>query len=157
VRSKSGTMIAREITYIAAWIMPKLLTIRARRFSTWTMITSGTLKLPENPLGLLTRPPAAKRMLLIMQDPSIRPRHGINDDLVQPLLHKRLIPFLHRSPRISRQLVQSTHTTPRLRTRKLQRSSLLRLLIQTLLCIRFIQSGRQPMTCGRKMYIFGVI
>jgi len=137
--------------------MSKLLTIRARRFSTWTMITSGTLELPENPLGLLTRPPAAKRMLLIMQDPSIPPRYGINDDLVQLLLHKSLIPFLHRSPRISRQIVQFTHTIHRLRTRKLQGLSLLRLLIQTLLCIRFIQSGRQPMICGRTIYIFGIL
>lgn len=106
MRSKSGTMIAREITYIAAWIMPKLLTIRARRFSTWTMITSGTLELPENPLGLLTRPPAATRMLLIMQDPSISPRHEINRNLLQSLLHNRFIPIAHRSPRISTSLIQ---------------------------------------------------
>lgn len=121
------------------------------------MITSGTLELPENPLGLLTRPPAAKRMLLIMQDPSIPPGYGINDDLVQLLLHKRLVPIFHRYARISRQLVQFTHTIHRLRTRKLQGLSLLRLLIQTLLCIHFIESGRQPMICGRTMYIFGII
>lgn len=120
------------------------------------MITSGTLELPENPLGLLTCPPAAMRMLLIMQDPSIPPRHGLNDDLVQLLLHKRLIPIFHRSPRISRQLVQFTHTTPRLRTRKLQRSSLLRLLMQTLLCIRYIESRRHHVTCGKEIYIFGI-
>lgn len=126
-------------------------------FNLKTMITSGTLELSENALSLLTRPPAATRMLLIMQVHPIPPRHENSSNLLQMLLHKRLIPIFHRRPRILIQSVQFTHTIHRLRTRKLQRSSLLRLLIQTLLCIRFIESGQQPMTCGRKIYIFGII